>query len=686
MDTGESVECGWPTSVVSLQLMAQTRDTTVARSRQRRRRLVGICVTAVIASALVSAQTSQEQPTFRSGVEIIEIDVSVIDGRGRQIADLTPDEFTVTVDGEPRRVEQAQFVSLRPPDRDESPREPESPDVFYTANSPDTPGRLIVIAVDEESIPFGEGRRVMQAAGDFLDTLSPSDRVALMAVPTGRYVDFTSDHEFVRETIDGMAGLGARVRRDLNIGLFEAFRIAEYNDGDVLSEVIARVCDGSPGCALRVDSESRSIVQEVKYNVRNSRRALESILAALREVEGRKTVVWISGGFVVDSNAGSLREVEELAAASRTTVYVILVDDPMSDVTEAEAQPTARADRLMKTQGLQAIAAFTRGELFRANYNPTAVFDRLAEELSGYYLLGVEARPTDRDEDRRDIEVTVSRRGARVRARREVHFTPEPDDAGSPAERMTRVLQSPVFATELPLRVATYAYPDGGRVRVMVATEVEAEVDASPDLTLGFVLRDPEGTVLASGTQQVTATPVETASGRVLEYSRSMLVDVGTYSLKVAVLDAAGRRGSVDHRVEAQRHADGPLRVGDLMVSERLAAPGVYYPQVEARVAGGWLTAYTELEAADGFDFDQTRVVVEVAEDRAGPTRASGVAVFSGETQGPRRVVLAEVRIDHLPPGRYVARARVMDGDAEVTRLYRPFRITVSRGGGSGAK
>ncbi len=640
----------------------------------------------VVSCAPLSAQTSQGQPTFRSGIEVIEIDVSVIDGRGRLIADLTADEFTISVDGEPRRVEQAQFISLRPAARDDPRLEPESPDVFYTSNSPDTPGRLIVIAVDEESILFGEGRRVMQAAGTFLDTLSPSDRVALLAVPTGRYVDFTSDHEFVRRTVDGMAGLGARVRRDLNIGLFEAFRIAEYNDRHVLADVIARVCDGNPGCALRVESETRSIVQEVKFHVRNSRRALESILDALRDVEGRKTVVWISGGFVIDSNAASLREIEELAAASRTTVYVILVDEPLSDVTEASAQPTATQDRLMKTQGLQAIAAFTRGELFRANNNPGAVFDRLAEELSGYYLLGVEARPTDRDEDRRDIKVTVSRKGARVRARREVHFTPEPVDSDSPTERMTRVLQSPVFATELPLRIGTYTYPAGGQVRVMVATEVGAEIDASPDLTLGFVLRDPEGTVLASGSQQVTATPAETPSGRVLEYSRSLIVDPGTYSLKVAVLDAAGRRGSVDHRVEATQLADGPLSIGDLMVSERPAAPGVFHPQVEARVAGGWLVAYTELQATDSFDFDQTRVVVEVADDREGPTRASGVAVLRAQTGMPGRVVSAEVRIDHLPPGRYVARARVMDGVTEVSRLHRPFRIARSQLSGARAQ
>lgn len=647
----------------------------------RHSRLAWLGLVVVVATAAVSAQTSQQRPTFRSGVDVIEIDVSVIDGDGRPITDLEAPEFTVAIDGEPRRVVQAQFVSLRPPERDDRPPEPESPEVFYTSNTAQPRGRLIVIAVDEESILFGEGRHVMRAAGAFVDTLTPQDRVALMAVPTGRYVDFTSDHDRVRRALDGMAGLGERVQRDLNIGLYEAFQISEYRDTDRQAQVTVRECgdaNQNPSCAARVFSESRSIVEEVRFHARNTRRGLEAILRALRDIEGRKALVWITGGFVIARETAPLREIEELAAASRTTVYVIKVDEPQIDMTQASVPPTPQEDNRMRELGLQAVAAFARGELFRAHYNPGPVFARLEAELSGYYLLGVEARPTDRDEDRRAIKVSVRRTGARVRARREVRFTPEPDDNDSTEERLARVLRSPVVTTELSLRVATYAYPDGGRVRVMVATEVGGGVDATSDVTLAYALRDPEGTVVSSGMRQVTATPAETPSGPVLEYSRSMLVDPGSYALRVAVLDAAGRRGSVEHPLHAAQLSDAPLAVGDLMVADRSSVAGGFHPPVEARVASGWLMAYTELYAEASSMFEQTRVVVEVANDASGPTRASADAVLSGPTDTPRRIVSAAVSVTHLPPGPYVARARVMRGSAEVARLHRPFQITGS--------
>ena len=388
-----------------------------------------------IATAAVSAQTSQQRPTFRSGVDVIEIDVSVIDSDGRPITDLAPPEFTVAIDGEARRVVQAQFISLRPAQYDRRGADPESPEIFVSSNAAQQRGRLIVIAVDEESILFGEGRHVMRAAAEFVDKLTPIDRVALMAIPAGRYLDFTSDHDRIRRQVDGMSGLGQRARRDLNIGLYEAFQIAEYRDTDLQGELTTRECGPleslDVSCASMVWIESRTIVQEVRFDAINSRRGLEAILRALGDFEGPKALVWISGGFVIAREASFLREIEDLAASSRTTVYVI-VDEPQIDTTEASAQPTRQEDARMKEAGLQAITAIARGDILRARYHPGPIFDRLEEELSGYYLLGVEAGPTDRDEDRRSINVSV---------RREVRFTSEQDVNQSVDERLARMLR-----------------------------------------------------------------------------------------------------------------------------------------------------------------------------------------------------------------------------------------------------
>jgi len=50
--------------------------------------------------ALSRAQDPQQpRTTFKSTVDLVPVDVSVIDKNGRPVADLAPDDFTLAVDG-----------------------------------------------------------------------------------------------------------------------------------------------------------------------------------------------------------------------------------------------------------------------------------------------------------------------------------------------------------------------------------------------------------------------------------------------------------------------------------------------------------------------------------------------------------------------------------------------------------
>ena len=425
------------------------------------RRLAAIGLFVVAAGASLTAQTAQQRPTFRSGIDLIEVDVSVIDSEGVPIADLQPLEFSVTVDGEPRRVLQAHFDLLRPLTREVGQPGAAAEDVFNTSNVDAKRGRLVVIAVDEESILFGEGRHVMEAAGEFVASLGPGDRVGLVAVPQpGVYVDFTTEHDHVSRAMAGMWGLGRRRVVNLDIGVFEAFQIAEHGDDRMRDVVVARVCspgfDGLGG-PEQVLEESRQIVQESRFHSDNMRRGLEEIVEALRDVDGPKVLLWISGGHVVDGAGLNLRPIEDLVVETRTTLYVMMVDEPLGgDITQAASPPSPRQDRRMREEGLHLAAAMSRGTVFRAHFNPGPIFDRLENEISGYYLLGVESRPKDPEKERRKIEVSVRREGARVRARREITFAQE-DPEQTVDEHLARMLLSPVMTKDLPLRVATYA-------------------------------------------------------------------------------------------------------------------------------------------------------------------------------------------------------------------------------------
>ena len=85
-------------------------------------------------------------PVFRSGVETLPLDVTVVNGRGEPIRDLIASDFTVRLDGRPRRVLSAQWVpSATVATSATAP--PALPD-GYVSNEQSTGGRLIVLVID----------------------------------------------------------------------------------------------------------------------------------------------------------------------------------------------------------------------------------------------------------------------------------------------------------------------------------------------------------------------------------------------------------------------------------------------------------------------------------------------------------------------------------------------------------
>ena len=52
-------------------------------------------------------------------------------------------------------------------------------------------------------------------------------------------------------------------------------------------------------------------------------------------------------------------------------------------------------DRRIQVTGLEALATMSRGSLFHIAGTGEPIFDRLASEISAFYILGVEQRPSD---------------------------------------------------------------------------------------------------------------------------------------------------------------------------------------------------------------------------------------------------------------------------------------------------
>src|SRR5206468_10539511 len=102
---------------------------------------------------------------------------------------------------------------------------------------------------------------------------------------------------------------------------------------------------------------------------------------------------------------------------ARATIYVLHLDVPLADATQARPSPTQMTDRHIRAAGLARLAGAGRGAVFELVGSDPAPFERIAAELSGYYLVAFDAHDRDHDGRSHRIRVSVKRRGATVRAR-----------------------------------------------------------------------------------------------------------------------------------------------------------------------------------------------------------------------------------------------------------------------------
>ena len=68
-------------------------------------------------ATLVASVAAQQQPTFRSGVDLMSVDVVALDKAGMPVSTLAAEDFNVTFAKKPRRVVSAEFVSSARPQR-----------------------------------------------------------------------------------------------------------------------------------------------------------------------------------------------------------------------------------------------------------------------------------------------------------------------------------------------------------------------------------------------------------------------------------------------------------------------------------------------------------------------------------------------------------------------------------------
>ncbi|MGH9202234.1 MAG: hypothetical protein ACRD2A_13480, partial [Vicinamibacterales bacterium] len=195
---------------------------------------------AIILATAVTTGAAQDA-VFRSRVDLVTVDATVLGSDGLPVSTLEAGDFVLRVDGRQRRIVTAEFVGeVRPTARPSS----DLPAHHFSTNQHRDHGRLVIVAIDEAHIRRLEGRPAVRAAGAFIDSLDPIDLVAVTSLSRVGVTEFTRDRPSLHRRLEAMRGQNDPVFLQFNIGLAEATEIADGGRAK-LADVVLRECGRS---------------------------------------------------------------------------------------------------------------------------------------------------------------------------------------------------------------------------------------------------------------------------------------------------------------------------------------------------------------------------------------------------------------------------------------------------------
>ena len=340
---------------------------------------------------------------------------------------------------------------------------------------------------------------IKEAIDGFLDRLSGADRVALIGLGRGtRSIPFTADRNRIKEAVAGMNGeMRARSTPPmfrLALSLEAALEITRGNTATI--EMFVESCtelNTSRGGRDFCEAEIMLLAREALQNATEPRdatiRALADALTSLRSIDAPKSLVLVSEGLALFDGDEEVRSqmtaLGSLAAAARTSIYALRLDDQRIDVASAGRQVSPGSDTRIRIDGLEALTTGSRGALFTVATTGVAAFDRIESELSGSYLLGVETPPDIVAGQSSPLRVEVARRGVTIRAR--AAFTAPasqlPASARSTQVAAATALTTPVTMSDLPLRVISFNFqgPDPSKVQLLIHADVGQSVQRASE-------------------------------------------------------------------------------------------------------------------------------------------------------------------------------------------------------------
>lgn len=631
------------------------------------------------AAGALTAQDTTQPPTFRSGVEIIQLDVSVLAKDRTPVRGLTAADFTVLENGKPQRVVTLSSVEAaeRDPVRSAWMRYATHDVAANDLADELGNGRLFAVVIDDMNLPPDDQDILLtarSAARHVIDLLGPSDRAAVVfAQDAGKTQDFTDDRARLMEAVDRLQPHPPFTLEPGSIG-------------------------AGPGGADMSQRFSSLLARSPCMRTEPAVPALDAVTSRLATVPGRrKTLFYIGLGVAVGSHGScestitnAMRDIYRKAQRANVNIHTI---DPggsdgyrlyLAQRSAAREQEAAISGRRLPSSNIRGLRDFLRTMADntggRAVVETDAIepaIDRIFDEDASYYLLGYEPSNPNPDGKFRKIEVSVARPDAVVRTR-SGYWAPESN--GKDNRRGDQTPSSSALAltgltmpSAVPLRlsVAPIGRAAGpGRLVDVAATltvrwpAVRTEVGDTLRMVRTIYDADGRATAPVQETAAVTVKPAGADETRV-DFQRRVALAPGRYQFRFNVQSSwMNQSGTVYADVEVPDPYRSTLALSGIVIG----APAGPTQAVDA-VLGLPLTPTTSRDFTSGERMaaflrvfqggDAPVSAVQVTTDLFDVTDASQFShttPISADQFGPDRSadVQVDVPLDRLESGPYL--------------------------------
>jgi VWFA-related protein len=485
--------------------------------------------------------SNQQLPTFRTGVDIVELDVTVLDKDRHPVKGLTADDFIILDRGKAQPIVAFSAVDVPAPVLYPAPWMREAPlDVVSNVDN----RRLVTIVMDDAYTDFNPdiGKRAKQIARNAVDELGPADLAAVVFTFMGRAQNFTSDRSRLLAAIDSY--------------------MPKQRNGEPPAP-----CMGSSPVVPGL--QGRRMGGTHKCDIET----LATVAGALSTSSpGRKVVIFISGGrefsLIMGNDSWDLSKLFRDLHRANITVYAfdargLLPPGGISAERRGLPDPAAPSSALTENESLYTFAENTGGHTVANTNDPQSHVAETFRESSSYYFIGFRATADSNDRGLRKLDVKVNRPDVQVRTR-SGYYPPEKTPA---AREVVNGLPSgdlPVHAT-----AAVVAVPGQRNAELLLAARLDLPVSSPTARTieLAAMAIDMDGKPKGSHRQTVTVTPTA-ASDLAPDLPAHLRLPPGRYLIQMSAR-SEDRAGSTVVDVDVPDFLKDPLSASGLMLQLR---------------------------------------------------------------------------------------------------------------------